>query len=672
MRCSLRIFGAMLLAAIVVACGRVSDDGEGMLKCGAYEVYADSIVRDKRIYTAISADEIEGAWTRRDSSERRVAYRSGQRMADALFTKAMDETPAYTPLEVYLSLGLLDPDESMAALRRVVSVPVADNEDFPYSCAIPYWGAAAWEIYCATGSRPWLREAFEVLTKMLARQSRINASALSGMVCGVPRTVSDLSAYYPAWMDAMDCFETFATSVNVSRAHSLEIASLMAAELTHKAEKEYQTASSKLIGCINDHLWFPDLQRYGQYLYGNYYPIASAVTDNEANALAILSGVATPEMGAALVGALPYVAEGVPKVYPYVRPVPLSPEVQTLFGLAAAKVRNPQAFTFASAALWNMALDSQLPALWPALVLKGIFGINLSPAGMTFSPMVSEDFAGDKRVERLRYREAVLDVSLNGTGDKIASFMIDSVPVSDHTVRPDLRGHHNVTITLSGNNLHQRSITVENPQNVLPTPVVKWSTPAELMIVNFDPKHTYGIFVNGVMMEDIDADHYVLRHPGTTVIDIVPSAGPGITGYSPRPHVHAPDSNVVTIHASNITPRRPPLHFIKDPKTASNYIELAARHNTRITCYANVPSEGDYFLTIGYSNGSERCALRTLDVNDRYAATVAFPPRQANDWVRVYPSTTSVVHLKEGVNKLSLTYLQGTILFNKLTLLRRS
>ena len=47
------------------------------------------------------------------------------------------------------------------------------------------------------------------------------------------------------------------------------------------------------------------------------------------------------------------------------------------------------------------------------------------------------------------------------------------------------------------------------------------------------------------------------------------------------------------------------------------------------------------------------------------------PPRKALDWISVYPSTTAEIHLKAGVNKLALTYIQGTILFNRLTLIKR-
>ena len=177
---------------------------------------------------------------------------------------------------------------------------------------------------------------------MLSRQRKLTPSQLQGFMCGMPQGVTDPASFYPEWMDDMARFETIATSVNITRANSLSIASMMAAELRLYAERELHTEASRLRNLINDRLWFPDLQRYSQYLYGSFYPIVSPVSDNEANALAILTGIATPEMSEAIVASLPYSPCGIPSTVPAFRPdTPLTPELQALFAVSAAKVRNP-------------------------------------------------------------------------------------------------------------------------------------------------------------------------------------------------------------------------------------------------------------------------------------------------------------------------------------------
>lgn len=663
---------ALVAVAATVGCSHTEETKMSIYDGGSFEVYADSIISDGKVYRALSDSEISGAWEAPDSIPQPTRYSSGQRMADALFTKALSELGSYNAEDIYLSLGLLRPGESMEALRAMAAMPFPDNENFPYSALDPMWGAAAWEVYCASGSKQWLREAYDILTASLNRQWKINRSGEPQLMCGSPRYVTDPEAYYPGWMDEMDRFTTIHTSVNICRAHSLEIASRMAAELRRYAEREWQSQSDRARGAVNDRLWLPDRQRYGQCLYGGYYPIVSTISDNRANLLAVLFDIATPEMASALIGEMPMLKEGVPSVYPTVAGAPeISPQVQTMTGLSAAKTRNPTAFRTATASLWHKALNSRQPAQWPAMVLKGIFGISLSPEGMSFRPMVTADFPGNKRISRLRYRDAILDIQLNGTGDRVASFMLDSLSTDAPFIPADLSGEHNIVITLSGNDLQPGKVTVEKPATAPDVPNVQWNPEREARIVNFIPESGYEIYINGTMTECIRSDRYRVTDTGASVVDIVPVGLEGFNGFSPRAHICAPSEARITVNASSVTPRRPPLHFIKDRATATNYIELAARHNTRITCYVNAPADGEYFLTVGYSNGSPRCALRTLTVNDSNAATLVFPPRRALDWISVYPSTTATVSLKAGTNKIALTYIQGTILLNKISLLKK-
>lgn len=663
-----------LLALVIVAvgCSRTEERESGIYDGGSFKVYADSIIREGTVYRALSDSEITGAWKAPDTAARHTRYSSGQLMADALFNKALCEAGTYSTEDIYLSLGLLRPEESMEALRAIAAMPVPDNEYFPSSALDPMWGPAAWEVYCASGSRQWLKEAYDRLTASLERQRKINNSGVDRLMCGAPRYVLNPEAYYPEWMDAMDRFTTVHTSVNICRAYSLEIASRMAHELRRYAERELQSEADKVSGAVNDRLWLPDRQRYGQCLYGSYYPIVSTISDNRANLLAILFDIATPEMSAAMLESMPLLKEGVPAVYPTTAvAAEISPSVQTMAGLSAAKTHNPSAFRIAASTLWNLALNSRQPAQWPAMVLKGIFGISLTPEGMSFRPMVTADFPGNKRISGLRYRDALLDIQLNGTGDRVASFTLDSLSTDSPFIPAELSGEHKIVITLSGNDLQPGKVTVQKPSVMPEGPKVQWNPEKEARIVNFIPESGYEIYINGTMMECIRSDRYVVTDTGASVVDIVPVGADGFNGFSPRAHICAPSEDRITVNASSVTPRRPPLHFIKDRATATNYIELAARHNTRITCYVNAPSEGEYFLTVGYSNGSTHCALRTLTVNDSDVATIVFPPRRALDWISVYPSTTATVRLKAGTNKIALTYIQGTILLNKISLLRK-
>ncbi|MDE5689584.1 MAG: hypothetical protein K2I38_02675, partial [Duncaniella sp.] len=552
-----------------------------------------------------------------DSLHRTVVYTSAGRMADALFAAALADTSALTVADVRLAGAFLRPEESMAALRAEVADGCIRAEDFPKVSDIGCWAIAAWELYCVTGSRQWLKEAYDILTASIRRQWKQPSGRIAPLVCGQLPRIDNPADYYPEWMTAMDRYQTLALAVNVSQAAAHAVASRMAGELRLYAEREHQIPFSALRSAINDRLWIPDEQRYGQYLYGVYYPVLSAVSDSRANALCVLDGIATAEIAEALVSAMPVYRDGVPDLCPQINPATgsYSPLTQALFALAAAKVRNPQAFVLGVASLMNMAVEGNLTSEWPAVVCKGFFGMDFTPDGIDFRPIVPAAFGGAKTLTGFRYRDAVFDIVMHGTGDRIATFAVDSVSLETPRLPATLEGHHRVDITLSGNDLPEPGVNIVERRDLLHVPRLRWSDDGRSVeIMDFDPEIRYSLFENGVMTQALSSERYSLPPSGPSVTAIVPSLAGGLTGFSPRSHVYAPGQSEITILASSVIPRRPPLHLIKDRRTADGYIELAARHNTRITCYANAPAAGDYFLTVGYSNGSQRDALRTLSI----------------------------------------------------------
>lgn len=655
---------------LAVGCSHPTTERDTLYSCDAFEIYPDSITCHGKTHNAISKTEITGSWKSAGTGSTQISFTSGQKIADALFTKTIEETDSLDSDRIYLISALLNPEESMQTLRSLVSKGKIAQSDFPATVSNASWGAAAWEVYCATGSEQWLKESYQILTASLLNEYLMTSSHIYPLVHGKPIYADDTPDYYPSWMEDIDKFQTISTSVNAWRAYSYEIASRMASILNLKTEKEHLITALKIKSAINDNLWMPDKEFYGQYLYGQYYPLLSGITDNAANPLCILFGIATTEMAEAMLTKIPVLPDGIPSTYPIGDKTKQIPMNQALFALAAAKVRNTAIFNLAVASLWTMSLDTRQPALWPAIVCKAIFGMSLSPEGIDFTPMVPKHLTGDKYLTGLTYRKATLDICLKGTGDKVVSFMIDSANVIGNRIPHDIEGRHKIEITLSGNDLADRGANITSVTKMPDTPELRWDKATNAIITNFNPDCRYDIFINGTMTESVNSDRYSIGQSNPEVSDIIPVKN-GFPGFAPRSHIHASDSTFQIIYASAITPRRTPLHLIKERATATNYIELAARHNTRITCYANVDSEGIYFLTVGYSNGSPRCAIRTLDINEQKSGILLCPAITAGDWISVHPSNTIAVRLKQGSNKISLTYIQGTMLLNKITLLKK-
>jgi len=669
-----------LLLAAAGSCARTPAGNEDALYiAGDIEVYPDSIVIDGQQYTAVSRHEITNDWKASQQHPYAAAslpeLNSSSRMADALYAKGIshyyDESPS--TLDIYLSGALLDPERSMEILHNMAPGGIIHRHGFPLETDKEAWAAAAMEVYLATGSETWLKEAYRIISSTYFKEMP-PLQADNGLIHGLPSYMHQQKGYTPSWMGPIDEFQVIALGTNAWHYATLNTAAEMARMLKRRAEKEWYAKASETRNAINDCFWVPASSYYGQYLYGALYPILSTSADNFANPLAVILGIATPEMASRLMTSRPMLPEGIPTVYPTPageKPA-IDPYVQTLQGIAASHTGNEAALLGALGSVWRLSLGEHCLTEWPALLLRGIIGISLTPEGMAFAPIIPHKLGPGLSLSGLHYRDAVLDITIRGAGDKIASFAIDSLRHHTALITPDLKGHHKVDIVMSGNRLSDSPATlnVAQPATAPPMPRIYWSDDRNGKIINFDPATTYDIYINGILSETLNTAKYSVSDTGTAVIDIVPVAN-GVNGFAPRSHISATPQAHIHIPATAITPRRPPIHLIRNRDTASHYIELAARHNTRLTFYAQAPADGEYFIDIAYSNGTNETAMRTLEVNDSHAGTFICPSVSHNDWLTTRRSSTLRANLRKGVNKLSLTYINSTILLHDIYLLRK-
>lgn len=659
-----------ILAVATASCGDTFPRKEAIYAATDIEVYTDSIVLDGKIYDAISRREITNSWISAPDTCA-LTFASDSKMADALFAKSLEENMSQSVPsvdEIFLSTAILAPAKSMETLRHMV-VDGRLSQQAPTGFSDNYsWGAAAWEVYCTTGDKKWLREAYGIII------STLNADRPAGqLVQGIPSYMAPAKDHFPVWMETSDLMQVRSLGINVWRFHTLRVAADMADQLGLPTAVSLRQEATRLRNLINDNFWDPALSRYKAYLYGNMYPILSGCTDNLAGALCSIFSIATPEMGAACIKSTDAISGGIPLIYPSSRPEgTISSHVQALHGLAASTVRDASSLCRALGSLWAICLEEEDPASWPALLLRGIMGISLKPDGIHISPFVPNGFHGDKHLSGLRYRDAVINLTVSGTGDRVASVEIDGEPSASAFIPASLDGEHDVTVTMSGNTLPQHSHNQAPEATFPPMPKLYWSTERTATILNHTAGTSYDVYINGVLTETLSTGQYTVTGGGTQIIDIVPvTENPAVRGFSPRSHICASRDDIISIPATSITPRRSPLHLIKNRDIATRYIELAARHNTRLTFYVNAPSSGDYFLDITYSNGTTETALRSVEVNSSIAGTIVCPPVRHNDWISTRRSTTLTVPLREGSNKLSLYYINSTILLNGINLLKK-
>ncbi|MDE5749924.1 MAG: hypothetical protein K2H87_04055, partial [Duncaniella sp.] len=196
-----------VLALTSVGCTHLGDvrDTEvfgGIFSSSAAKVYADSIV------TAEGAVWYPSQLSGETTATLRLASPSA--IADSLTSLGTDRAIS-TPLSIWLAGAITDPTHSMERLRELAPDGMVRRPEFPISYTNAEWGAAAWEVYCTTGSEEWLREAYGILAATLSSEA-YRVGAADGLLRA---SEPNLAETYPSWMTAADRAESVSLYNNV-------------------------------------------------------------------------------------------------------------------------------------------------------------------------------------------------------------------------------------------------------------------------------------------------------------------------------------------------------------------------------------------------------------------------------------------------------------------------
>ena len=218
-----------------------------------------------------------------------------------------------------------------------------------------------------------------------------------------------------------------------------------------------------------------------------------------------------------------------------------------------------------------------------AMVIRVLMGMNFKPEGIEFAPMVPAGMPHVKTLKGLNYRRAVLDITVEGEGNDIASITDNGKPQESAFLPCDIVGKHSINITLKQGQRHNNKVTIHRNEVIMPfTPTVEWTADSGY-IVDFQPGIAYQLNVNGKQSNLVDSVFALPRTEGFTEFS-VEIAGKYINGYMSRPY----------------------LDFNLTPQTA--FFPDSAGGHTTIT--VSVAQGGDYLLDLGYH------PTGTLDVRE--------------------------------------------------------
>jgi hypothetical protein len=457
-----------------------------------------------------------------------------------------------------------------------------------------------------------------------------------------------------------------------------------------RAAPRWDAVADTVRAAVDAHLWLPDRGYFAEYRYGRAFASLSPRSEGLGEALAVIGGLAAPAQARRIVRSAPAVAFGTPSFWPFIPGERLYhngavwPFVTAYNAWAGADAGNTAAVEHGlanatrAAALFltnkenlvattghydGTALNSDRQLWSVAGTLAGtfrlLFGMRLEEDRLAFRPMVPPSYAGERTLRGVRYRGAVLDVTVRGHGDGVARATVDGRAVARAEVPATLAGAHRVVLELNGRWPRDTINIVAGrfapptpslaPDPVAPGGVLAWSpVPSAARYVvhrNGRPFATASVPRTRTRAEDAVAEYQVLAVDST-----------GTESFLSEPlRVGAPAATQLVEPAGAREREHPGF-------TGAGYLTLARDRNVTVSVPVRVDRAGTYAVDVRYANGSgpvntdSKGALRTLRVDGREAGVLVMPQRGAGAWTSWGFSNPLRVRLAAGAHTLTLAY----------------
>ena len=611
---------------------------------------------------------------------------------------------------IILAMAALQPEVSRISLEHKITPNGRIVQDtgsggaWPISSDRQIWGIAAFEVYKATGDEAWLRKIYPIIKNSLEDDYKTIYDSETGLVRGETSFIDWREQSYPRWMQTADIAQSEALGTSVVHAQAWRTLAQIASILGENSEAQrYNARADALAEAVNQQLWNDGKGYYNMYLYGRDHLIENPRAETLGESLAILYDVADANRARLVTEKNPTTPFGVAIFYPQIADIPpyhnnsLWPWVAAYWTLANAKVGNERGVMqgigsiFRPAALFatnkeNFVLDNGDIAtelnssnmLWClsgnlAVTMNVLFGIHYEADGISFAPFVPKALADTRTLNGLRYRDAVLNITVSGYGSEISKFYLNGKEHSPF-IPASIKGDNTIKIIMADNNpMPMRLNEVANAKAPL-TPVA-WlsndpSVPSQMGPVN-----------NLLQWNPIEyVDHYVVIRDGkpisqtneTTFLATVPG----------EYQVIAVDSNGVESFASEPRSNATTLRYdFLGEKSAMNSEEAQHKMRTPIRGYrgdgfveidhasgsVNVPVEvaegGEYAISLRYANGNgpvnteNKAAIRTLLVDGKRVGTIVMPQRGVGNWNDWGMTNVVKARLTPGRHNLTLVFL---------------
>lgn len=666
-------------------------------------------------------DYKDKVWSLSQDLSGKPKYESNQSIVDALFNLSLEE--AILNIEedstlrtgakwggvwtrdisysIYLAFAYHEPEIAKISLlkkvkRNRIIQDTGSGGAWPISSDRTTWAIAAWEVYKTTGDMEWLRQAYNIIKNTIEDDARTIASSKTGLYSGESSFLDWREQTYPKWMSNVDIYVSQNLGTNVVHYQTHMILAQMARQLGEPDQKFLDRAQLIKDG-INNFLWMEDKGYYAQFLYGRNYLNPSQRFEALGEALAVIFDVADENRAISILERSPITPFGTTCIYPQIPGIPpyhnngIWPFVQSYWNLAAARAKNEKVLEHGLASIYRAGalfltnyenfvaetgdfLGTEINShrmLWSmagnlAMVHRIFIGMQFEVDGIRFKPVVPEPYDGTRTLSNFKYRDAILDISVEGFGANIQSITLDGSPLENAFLRADISGKHSVVITLdnqsfnsAGTNLVKNKFSPESPRPQIEDSKIVWEA-----VKNASK---YRIYKNGEIIKTTEEEQIEVNLDEWAEYKLSALGKDGIESFTSEPIMTLTKKRVKQIQFERFTK---PSDLPYTDYTGTGFIEVSNDINRELNLTFQASKTGLHRIDFRYANGSgpwntdNKCALRSLYINDEYIGAMVFPQRGKDEWSDWGYSNAYSVYLKKGNNKAKIIFEESNINMN--------
>jgi hypothetical protein len=658
------------------------------------------------------SEKQEKEWTLSKDLSDRPQYTSDQPLVDALFNMSLEEAilaiePDSTfrtgakwggvwtrdiSYSIFLAFAYHEPEVAKISLLKKVKrgriiQDTGSGGAWPVSSDRMTWAVAAWELYKATGDQNWLRQAFDIIKNSADDDFQVIRNAETGMYRGESSFLDWREQTYPKWMSNMDIYvsENLGTNAVHYQAHQILVEM---AKILGEPYDRYEERAEQIKQGMNEHLWMADKGYYGNFLYGRTSLNLSPRFEALGEALSILFDIADRGKANSIIAQSPITPFGTTCIYPQIPNIPpyhnngIWPFVQAYWNIAAAKAGNEDVLVHGLASIYragglfltnyeNFVAETgdfkgteinSHRMLWSmagnlAMVHRVFMGMSFEADGINFNPVIPKVYGGTKTLSNFQYRDAVLSIRVKGHGNQVKSIMMDGKELENGFFPASTTGAHSIEIVMANNdfggamNKVANSFTLTDPQVKLEGNQLTWGA--------LEGAVNYRIYQDGQMVQETDQTSFEVAKDEVATYKVTAIDKQNEESFSSEPLFVYPAAKeqLHEMEAYALAATYPYVNY-----QGTGFIEISNTSNKNVELLFPVTEPGDYRVDFRYSNGSgpwntdNKCAIRTLYVNQEKTGALVFPQRGTDEWSDWGWSNSYKVSLRQGENRIRIDF----------------